>query len=51
MLRYVKLYWLTRLGSNTVKDRLVHTWSRALGSIYAAWNNMGGNQSGNGSIM
>lgn len=51
MLRYVKLYWLTRLGSNTVKDRLVHTWSRALGSIYAAWNNMGGNKSGNGSIM
>ena len=51
MLRYVKLYWLTRLGSNTVKDRLVHTWSRALGSIYAAWNNMGGNQSGNSSIM
>lgn len=51
MLRYVKLYWLTRLGTNTVKDRIVHTWSKALGSIYAAWNNMGGNQSGNGSIM
>ena len=51
MLRYVKLYWLTRLGSNTVKDRLVHTWSKALGSIYAAWNNMGGNPSGNGSVM
>lgn len=51
MLRYIKLYWITRMGKNAIKDNIVSFWSKAMGSVYRTWNNLGGNQSGNGSIM
>ena len=51
MLRYIKLYWITRMGKNAIKDNIVSFWSKAMGSVYRKWNNLGGNQSGNGSIM